>query len=287
MIIEHVLVVGAGVMGRGIAQWFAGERVHTAICDCDERLAHRARETIVLSWKKRLSKGKIQESDFHDYKKYLTVCSLESLNPQTDLAVEAVFEDQDTKIKVFKKLEEKLPKAVLATNTSSLSISAMAKDLQRKSRFIGLHFFNPAFIMKLVEIIPGVKTERDLALQLKHWFDEKGKKAAICKDSPGFIVNRVARNFYGEALSTVKNISEVAEHDCIMREVGGFKMGPFELMDLIGIDINYQVTTSVWKSYYREPRFAPHPLQRMMVESGRLGRKSGEGFYSYDANIEK
>ena len=282
MRIDNVLVVGAGIMGRGIAQWFAQQRISTALCDCKKNTALTAQEHIVLSWKQRKAKGKLQEKDVKDFTEHLTVCDFDDISPQTDLVVEAVFEDKDAKIRVFKELEEKTPHAILSSNTSSLSISGMSRMLKKESHFLGLHFFNPAPVMKLVEVILGAKTSPELGAELKHWFDKRGKKTAVCKDSPGFIVNRVARNYYGEAFRSLCSPAKIEEHDRIMREVGGFKMGPFELMDLIGIDINYQVTKSVWKSYYREPRFAPHPLQKSMVESGRLGRKSGEGFYSYE-----
>jgi 3-hydroxybutyryl-CoA dehydrogenase len=159
-----------------------------------------------------------------------------------------------------------------------------AVGVERKSRFIGLHFFNPATIMKLVELIKGEQTDSQLCEELYSWFDAKGKKPALCKDSPGFIVNRVARNFYGEPLRIVEedNEEKMKEVDHILKEVGGFKMGPFELMDLIGIDINYSVTCSVWEAYGKEPRFTPHHLQKKMVNENRLGRKTKHGFYKYD-----
>ncbi len=282
MEIDNVLVVGAGVMGRGIAQWFAGQRVRTVLCDCDKTTALEAQNRIALSWERRKAKGKIQEEDVRDFTKHLTVCDFNDISPTIDLVIEAVFENKDAKIHVFKELEERVPHAILASNTSSLSISDMSRILRRKSHFLGLHFFNPAPVMKLVEIVLGPKTSPKLGEELKHWFEKRRKKTAVCKDSPGFIVNRVARNYYGEAFRSIRCPAEIEEHDRVMREVGGFKMGPFELMDLIGIDINYQVTKSIWKSYYRESRFAPHPLQKRMVESGRLGQKSGEGFYSYE-----
>ena len=282
MKIDNVLVVGAGVMGRGIAQWFAQQKIVTALCDCQKNIALEAQKHIVQSWKRRHTKGKIQKEDIKDFTEHLTVCDFNDISPKIDLVVEAVFEDKDAKVRMFKELEEKTPHAVLSSNTSSLSISGMGRLLKRKSHFLGLHFFNPAPVMKLVEIILGAKTSPKLGEELKQWFDKRGKKTAVCKDSPGFIVNRVARNYYGEAFRALRSLANIEEHDRVMREVGGFKMGPFELMDLIGIDINYQVTKSIWKSYYREPRFAPHPLQKMMVDSGRLGKKSGEGFYSYE-----
>src|SRR5690606_33850030 len=151
----------------------------------------------------------------------------------------------------------------------------------RKARFLGLHFFNPAPIMKLVEVIKGEQSDATLCQDLYRWFDEKGKKPALCKDSPGFIVNRVARNFYGEPLRIVEEDDQekMKDVDRVLKEVGGFRMGPFELMDLIGIDVNYSVTCSVWNAYQQEPRFAPHALQKKMVDEGRLGRKSKRGFY--------
>ena len=177
-------------------------------------------------------------------------------------------------------------KTIFATNTSSIPVSSLAKELsnKRKSQFLGLHFFNPAPIMKLVEIIEGHWTDKKLANDLYQWFESKDKKPAKCKDSPGFIVNRLARNFYGEAFRNIsqEDQEKIKEHDKIMKEVGGFRMGPFELMDLIGVDVNLDVSTSVWNSFFQEPRFAPHRIQKFMVESGRLGRKTKKGFYDYE-----
>jgi 3-hydroxybutyryl-CoA dehydrogenase len=177
-------------------------------------------------------------------------------------------------------------KTIFASNTSSIPITDIASELpiSRAQKFLGLHFFNPATIMLLVEVIKGERTDEKLCQDLYDWFEEKGKKPARCKDSPGFIVNRVARNFYGEPLriAETEDESKFKEIDFILKEVGGFKMGPFELMDLIGIDVNYSVTCSVWKAFNKEPRFAPHSLQKKMVDEKRFGRKSRKGFYHYD-----
>ena len=282
--IGSALVIGSGTMGSGIAQWLAQQRVRVGLSDISQDQVKQSIKNIHASWERLEQKGKFDKNSVQDFKDSLYPCDLENFPQQTDLAIEAVVENKKIKIEVFKKLEDKLSNCILATNTSSIPISSMQKELKKRDLFLGLHFFNPAPVMKLVEVIKGKWTPNSLCIQLKDWFDKKGKKGAICKDSPGFIVNRVVRNFYGEAFRIVgeEDPQKIQEHDRVMKEVGGFRMGPFELMDIIGIDINYEVTKSVWKDFYHEPRFAPHSIQRKMVEEGRLGKKTGEGFYPYE-----
>ncbi len=200
-----------------------------------------------------------------------------------DFIIEAVAEDLNVKKEIFKKLDAIVaPEAILTSNTSSLSISAIASLTKTPESVVGMHFFNPPALMKLVEVVRGrqtsdetTKTACDLALRMK-------KIPVVCKDTPGFIVNRVARPFYGEALRLLaEGVATVEEIDMIVKMEGGFKMGPFELMDLIGIDVNYAVTKSVYEQFFHEPRFRPHPIQRQMVEAGTLGRKTKKGFYTY------
>lgn len=285
MEIKKVAVLGAGTMGRGIAQWFAQVGVKVQLADQMDEVAYSAEKKVEASWEKLHEKNKFTATDVKHFKDNFSVVGTEHFDKDTDLIIEAIIEKMDIKQLVFNKYDQYFPETtIIASNTSSLSIDEMAKELKHKERFIGLHFFNPATIMKLVEVVRGTKTRDGLAEELAAWFDEKGKKPAICNNAPGFIVNRVARNFYGESLRLAghENREKLLEIDTIMKEVGGFKMGPFELMDLIGIDVNYEVTKSVWESFYYDDRFAPHALQRKMVESGRLGKKTKEGFYSYE-----
>ncbi|MCP4913054.1 MAG: 3-hydroxybutyryl-CoA dehydrogenase [Oligoflexia bacterium] len=290
--IKKVVIIGAGTMGQGMAQWFAQCAETSTIesvelVDINQDLCKDAIKRIIQSWNKLESKGKFTKEQIAKFEDILNPIAMEDISEDSDLVIEAIVENKDIKCKVFQSLDEKLkPGAILASNTSSIPIDSMALSLskERKKRFLGIHFFNPATIMKLVEIINGSETDLDLCQELKSWFDSQGKKPALCKDSPGFIVNRVARNFYGESLriANIDSQEKYREIDSVLKEVGGFRMGPFELMDLIGIDVNYSVTESVWNSFYQEPRFAPHSLQRKMVESGRHGRKSAKGFYSYE-----
>jgi 3-hydroxybutyryl-CoA dehydrogenase len=287
MNLEKIVVIGAGTMGSGIAQWFTQNFCSVELVDNSEEQLKSALSTIHSSWDKLVIKGKLSASDVEKMKSLLKTGQVSSVNKEADLVVEAIIENLDIKKKLFKELHQDFsPHTILASNTSSFPIELMAEVVseERKNRFVGLHFFNPATIMKLVEVIKGKDSDQKICEELYRWFDEKGKKPAMCKDSPGFIVNRVARNFYGEPLRIVETDDEekMQEVDRILKEVGGFKMGPFELMDLIGIDINYSVTCSVWEAYGKEPRFAPHRLQKQMVDEKRLGRKSKRGFYKYD-----
>lgn len=285
--LKKIVVIGAGTMGSGIAQWFAQQMCFVELVDNSEEQLNRALMSIHESWDKLALKNKLTSSEVSQMKKLLEVKSIGKTAKDTDLVVEAIIENLEIKKTLFQKLDEYFDShTIIASNTSSFPITLMSEAVgpQRKERFIGLHFFNPATIMKLVEVIKGDHTSQTLCSELYTWFDEKGKKPALSKDSPGFIVNRVARNFYGEPLRIAETDDEerFKEIDRILREVGGFKMGPFELMDLIGIDINYSVTCSVWDAYNKEPRFAPHSLQKKMVDEKRFGRKSKRGFYKYD-----
>ncbi len=287
MKIERVVVIGAGTMGSGIAQWFAQEMCFVELVDNSSDQLDRAKKSIHDSWNKLVEKEKLTSCKAEQMKKLLEFKSLDNVSKNADLVVEAIIENLDVKKDLFAKLDKHFSEhTILSSNTSSFPIHLMAEAVStaRRGNFVGLHFFNPATIMKLVEVIKGKDSDQELCHELYSWFDSKGKKPALCKDSPGFIVNRVARNFYGEPLRIVGEDDErkMREVDHILKEVGGFKMGPFELMDMIGIDVNYSVTCSVWEAYDREPRFAPHRLQKKMVEDGRFGRKTKRGYYKYD-----
>ncbi len=287
MKVEHVLVVGAGTMGRGIAQWFLQSGSHVTLIDSMAQMRVDSKNLISENFTHLLQKKKITEKERDSYFERLKIMDPQEIVPDFDLVVECIVENFKAKIDLFIWLDQKIKKDCLFTsNTSSISISKMSKHLtsDRQKKFLGLHFFNPAPLMKLVEIIESSFSEKKYASELMAYFENKGKVPVLCQDSPGFIVNRVARNFYGEAFRIVKyeDQNRYKELDRIMKEVGGFKMGPFELMDLIGIDVNLDVTTSVWQDFFHEPRFAPHLLQKKMVDSGRLGKKTKRGFYDYE-----
>jgi 3-hydroxybutyryl-CoA dehydrogenase len=287
MELRRIVVIGAGTMGSGIAQWFAQQMCEVQLVDSNREQLEKALKSIHESWDNLVKKEKLTAWQVHQMKKLLEVTSLEGAFKASELVVEAIVEDLEVKRELFRKLDAHFyQNTVFASNTSSFPIGLMSEVVSesRKPRFIGLHFFNPAPVMKLVEIIKGPDSAMSICHELYGWFEKKEKKPALCKDSPGFIVNRVARNFYGEPLRIVETDDQdkMKEVDRILKEVGGFKMGPFELMDLIGIDVNYSVTCSVWEAYDREPRFAPHALQKQMVEEKRFGRKTKLGYYTYD-----
>lgn len=287
MEIKNVIVIGTGTMGQGIAQWFLQQNTTVEMVDANYDFAKKSLARIFENLDSLVSKGKLEANTVNEFKKKISVKPLEEVNPEADLIVEAIIEDKEIKKDLFKKLDELMDKkTIIASNTSSFPITELAKDLseERKKNFLGLHFFNPATIMKLVEVINGLETNRELSKQILEWFNQKGKVACLCNDAPGFIVNRVARNFYGESLRSagLYDLEKIKEIDLVMREVGGFKMGPFELMDLIGIDVNLSVTESIYRAFFDEPRFKPHRLQKEMVDGKRLGRKTKKGFYNYE-----
>lgn len=283
----NIAVIGAGTMGQGIAQWLAQAGVNVELTDQSVDLLKKSKNLIFESWDKLEKKGKFTNEECEQFKQNITVLEQNQLNKKSDLVIEAIYENLDVKKQLFADLDQYFEEDTsFVSNTSSFSMKEIGSDLpdSRKARFFGLHFFNPAPIMKLVEIVQSEWVDETIIVETKKWLIDKGKVAALCKDSPGFIVNRVARNFYGEAFRIVSddNPQKMKELDKVMREVGGFRMGPFELMDLIGIDINYAVTVSVWEAFRRHPRFAPHSLQKKMVDEKRFGKKIGRGFYEYE-----
>lgn len=287
MQLKKVAVIGSGTMGSGIAQWFLQQNLIVDLVDSNESQLKMAIDKIFKSLDTLASKNKISTDEANQFKQNLRASSLKEIHRDVDLVIEAIVENKEVKQKLFHDLDSIVSsKTIFASNTSSIPITEIAAPLseERKKLFIGIHFFNPATIMKLVEIIKGFDTSIDLANQLNNYFNNQGKVAVLCNDRPGFIVNRVARNFYGESLRIVENydLNKVKEVDECLKIVGGFKMGPFELMDLIGIDVNFSVTESVYKAFFDEPRFKPHKLQKEMVLSGRLGLKTKKGFYDYE-----
>jgi 3-hydroxybutyryl-CoA dehydrogenase len=280
---KKVIVIGAGTMGSGIATWFAQQQINVELFDINTELLKSAQKKTLSLWDKLQAKGKFSQEQKNTYIDCFSIATnLESLDPQAELVIEAIVEKLNPKIEIFTTLHKFINENCLfATNTSGLSVEVIKSNLpkSRQKNFIGLHFFNPATIMKLVEVVTS-KHQQNIASQLKDFFILKKKVPVACKDRPGFICNRIARNFYGESFRIAGSYDKeiFKEVDFIMRNVGGFKMGPFELMDLIGIDINFAATTNVYESFGSHPRFAPHSIQQEMVASGKLGTKSGDCF---------
>ena len=279
-----VAVIGAGSMGAGIAQLAAQSGHEVRLHDAQPGAAAAAVLRIAVDLEGAVKRGRLSGDEREAILQHIEVADpLEALSG-CDLIVEAIVERLDVKQGLFRKLEEVVgPDAVFATNTSSISITAVAQGLKHPQRLIGWHFFNPATRMKLVEIIPGVETDPALAPILHALSAAWGKTSVDAPNAPGFIVNRVARPYYAEGLRLLAEcIAPAAAIDRLLREAGGFALGPFELMDLIGLDVNLAVTESVFHATAYDPRYAPHLIQQEMVRSNRLGRKSGRGFHSYE-----
>jgi 3-hydroxybutyryl-CoA dehydrogenase len=282
--ISTIGVIGSGTMGSGIAHVCAVAGFNVLLYDVSADALQKGSQKIRDDLRRSVEKGRLTQQQADAALGAIHVHS--SLNPlqRSDFIVEAALEDLETKRELFKRLDDVLPShSILSTNTSSLSITSLAVATRRSDRVIGTHFFNPAPAMKLVEVVRGRQTCDEAVTIACDLVKKLGKVPVVCRDTPGFIVNRVARPFYGEALRLLgEGVASVEEIDRIVRMSGGFKMGPFELMDLIGVDVNYAVTKSVYEQYFHEPRFRPHPIQRQMVEAGTLGRKTRRGFYSYE-----
>jgi 3-hydroxybutyryl-CoA dehydrogenase len=276
-------VVGSGAMGSGIAQVAATAGHQTIVYDTNTAALEKAKTNLTNSLTKLVEKQKITDEKAKEILNLTSYSnSIKDFNG-CDLIIEAIVENGDIKQSVFKELESiTSATCVLASNTSSLSITSIASACKNPEKVIGIHFFNPATLMPLVEIIPGVATDLIIANHCLALINSWGKVTVMAKDTPGFIVNRVARPFYSEALRIYdEQIADMATIDWAMREIGGFKMGPFELMDLIGHDVNYVVTETVWKQFYYDPRFKPSLTQKRLLEAKFLGKKSGRGFYDY------
>jgi 3-hydroxybutyryl-CoA dehydrogenase len=284
---KNVGIVGAGTMGAGIAQVVALSGIDVSIYDVNTTLLRQGIERIRAELRRGVQKGKVtQEQTTETAERIRLRSSLTDLG-SCDLIIEAVIEDLRVKKDLFRHLEQDAkPTTILATNTSSLSVSSIASGTGKPDRVLGLHFFNPAHIMKLVEVVRGQYTSDETTRQATEFVKHMGKIPVLVKDTPGFIVNRVARPFYGEALRLLgENVASVEQIDRIAKLIGGFAMGPFELMDLIGIDVNLSVTESMYNQHFGESRYRPHPIQKRMVDSGLLGKKTRRGFYIYDDKI--
>ncbi|MBM3429145.1 MAG: 3-hydroxybutyryl-CoA dehydrogenase, partial [Bacteroidetes bacterium] len=281
---KKIGVLGAGAMGAGIAQVAAQAGHPVILVDLQEEAIAKGLQGIELSLSKAVEKGKMSEDDKKQITHRIqTSTSIESF-ADCDLIIEAIIEKLEIKQSVFKQLDQMVhADCILASNTSSLSITSIASVCNHPERVFGIHFFNPAPLMPLVEIIPATQSNGALAEEIKKLMLDWKKVPVIAKDWPGFIVNRVARPYYSEALRIFdEGIASQPEIDHAMKALG-FKMGPFELMDLIGHDVNYAVTESVFTAFYFDPRFKPSLTQKKLVEAGWFGRKSGQGFYEYPA----
>jgi len=276
-------VIGSGAMGLGIAQVAATSGHRVFVYDNNEGALIKAETNLKSVLAKLVEKQKIsadQSASIIDHIQFVkTLNEFASCN----LIIEAIIENLSIKKSVFTEVEKIVSaECVLASNTSSLSITSIASACNKPQNVIGIHFFNPATLMPLVEIIPGVATDEKVTMTCKNLIDSWKKVTVITKDTPGFIVNRVARPFYSEALRIYEEgIADMATIDWAMKEIGGFKMGPFELMDLIGHDVNYVVTETVWTQFYFDPKFKPALTQKRLLEAGFFGKKSGRGFYNY------
>jgi len=279
--IKRIGVLGAGTMGQGIAQVAALNEFKVILFDIHNASIRKAEEQIIRNLDKGIEKGKVTP-DQKDRALRLIEFTDEISHVRCEVAIEAIIEDLHAKQELFLSLEEfNSSDTILASNTSSIPITRIAKVLKHPERFVGMHFFNPAHIMKLVEVIAGTSSSDQVVQTIKKLAEKLGKKAVVAKDAPGFIVNRVARHFYVEGLKVLEEgVSDIEGIDRLI-ESSGFKMGPFRLMDLIGVDTNYSVTETMFNSFHQDAKFRPSRIQQQKVDAGHHGRKSGKGFYDY------
>ncbi len=279
----HVGIIGSGTMGRGIAQVAATAGHEVVVYDNRLEALEDARNFVRRMLNRQVEKGRMTDAEASAIFGRIRWADTLAGVSGCQLVIEAIVEDLEVKQAVFRELEAlTAPETILATNTSSLSVTSIAAACKHPERVIGIHFFNPAPLMRLVEVAPALQTAQTVRDQCVRLVGSWGKLVVVCKDTPGFIVNRVARPFYSEALRICEEgMADMATIDWAMTELGGFRMGPFTLMDFIGNDVNYAVTESTWKAFFHEPRYKPSFTQKRLVEAGWLGRKSGRGYYDY------
>lgn len=279
--IKTVAIIGAGTMGQGIAQVVAMAGYKVQLFDSKPGIVLDAISLIRGNLEKGIEKGKVQPEQLE--KTLQNIAALQSFREiKAELVIEAVIEKLKVKQKLFDQLEDICSsRTIFCTNTSSIPVTKIAAGLKHANRLVGLHFFNPAHIMKLVEVISTGFTDKSKIVRTIEFVESIGKIAVVAKDAPGFIVNRVARHFYVESLKVLEeNVARLEDIDKLM-EATGFKLGPFKLMDLIGVDTNYAVTETIYNGFHQDPKFRPSRIQEALVMSGKFGRKSGEGFYAY------
>lgn len=286
---KNIGIIGSGTMGIGIAQVAASSGCKVYLYDANIAQIEKSLGALRSTLEKLVNKQKITQKESDGIIGRIVSCVSLSEFKNCDLVIEAIIENAEIKKKVFAEVEATVSEnCIISSNTSSISITSLSADLQHPERFIGIHFFNPAPLMPLVEIIPGLLTKKNFDFEISELMKSWKKIPVIAKDIPGFIVNRIARPFYGEALRIVEeNIATPEQVDDAMRTLGNFRMGPFELMDLIGIDVNFAVTTTVYKDYFHDPKYKPSLLQQRMSEARLLGKKTGKGFYDYAESAAK
>ena len=284
MTINKAAVIGSGTMGAGIVQLILQSGFPAVMYDINDEVLMKAKKSVYKRLERLNEKGRLSEGQLDAAKRNLTLATDMNDLKDCDLIIEAVPEKLDLKKNIFKEVSEVCKsEAILATNTSSLSVTQISTSVSKTQQFLGMHFFNPAPLMPLVEVVKGMKTDDAVADQVVEFARQLHKTPVLCEDTPGFIVNRVARPFYNEAIRIMSDqIASSEKIDRIMKRAGKFKMGPFELQDLIGIDINFSSTKTVHEGFFGESRFRPQPYQERMVQAGILGRKTNKGYYNYD-----
>ena len=286
MTVNTLAIIGTGIMGMGIAQIAAQAGIQVLLFDAKAGAAEQGCQSLQATLEKLAAKGKFTDEQLQSTLANLTVIENIAKIAEVDVVIEAIIENLEIKQQLFKQLESIVPvETILATNTSSLAVTAIASDCEHPERVAGFHFFNPVPLMKIVEVIPGISTKPSVVETLTTLAKRMGHLGVVAKDTPGFIVNHGGRAYGTEALKILgEGVASFEDIDLILREGAGFRMGPFELLDLTGIDVSHPVMESVYNQYYSEPRYRPHPLTRQMLIGKKLGRKVGEGFYHYTEN---